>query len=147
MKVSTKQYKLSFKKIKNLFEILAMDNIPEVAPHKKKKKICFNLCNICQSYNSSLEIKKSILETCLVTLIDRCKKRKYCKDRKLTEFTDRIENISVVGIINENGFYHCECYETFWNLNEVKRAEKGFSLNNDKQSAQTMLDRNIRRQT
>ena len=95
-----------------------------------------------------MEIKKSILETCLVTLIDRCKKRKYCKDRKLKEFTDRIENISVVGIINENGFYHRECYKTFWNLNEVKRAEKRFScLNNNKQSAQTMLDRNIRRQT
>ena len=38
MKVSTKHYKLSFKKIKNLFEILAMDNIPEVTPHKKRRK-------------------------------------------------------------------------------------------------------------
>ena len=65
----------------------------------QKKKIYLNLCIICQSYNSSLEITNSILETYLVTLIDRCKKRKYYKDRKLTEFTDSIENISVVGII------------------------------------------------
>ena len=75
-----------------------MDNIPEVTPHTKKK-IYLNLCIICQSYNSSLKITKSILEIYLVTLIDRYKKRKYYKDRKLTEFTDSIENISVVGII------------------------------------------------
>ena len=47
----------------------------------------------------------------------------------------------MVDIIKQNGFYHRECYETFWNLNELKRAEKRFSsLNNDKQSAQTMLE-------
>ena len=100
-----------------------------------------NFCIICQSYNSSLEITKSILEKSLVTLIDRCKKRRYYKDRKLTEFTDRIENISVVDIIKQNEFYHRECYKTFWNLNEVKIAEKRFSgLNNDKKSAQIMLE-------
>ena len=87
-----------------------------------------------------MEITKNILETSLVTLIDRCKKRRYYKDSKVTEFTDRIENISVVDIIKQNGFYHRECYRTFSILNEVKRAEKRFnSLNNDKQSAQTML--------
>ena len=78
---------------------LAMVNIPEITPHRKKKKNYFNFCIICQSYNLSSEITKSILETSLVTLIDRCKKRRYYKDRKLTEFTDRIENISVVDII------------------------------------------------
>ena len=93
-----------------------------------------------------MEITKNILETSLVTLIDRCKKRRYYKDRKLKEFTDRIENISVVDIIKQNGFYHRECYKTFSNLNEVKRTEKRFnSLNNDKQSAQTMLDRKVGR--
>ena len=98
---------------------------------------------ICQSYNSSLEITKGILETSLVTLIDWCKKRIYYKDRKLTEFTDRIENISVVDIVKQNGFYHRKCYQTFWNLNEVKRTEKHFNcLNNDKQYVQ-MLDRNV----
>ena len=51
-----------------------------------------NFCIICQSYNSSLEITKSILETCSVTLIDQCKKHKYYKYRKLTEFTDRIDS-------------------------------------------------------
>ena len=62
------------------------------------------------------------------------------------EFTDRIENTSVVDIIKQNGFYHRECYKTFSNLNEVKRAEKRFnSLNNDKQSAQIMLDRKVSR--
>ena len=75
---------------------------------------------ICQSYNSSLEITKSILETSLVTLSDRCKKHRYYKDRKLTEFTDRIENISVVDVIKDNGFCHRECCKTFENLNEVK---------------------------
>ena len=58
------------------------------------------------------------------------------------EFTDKIENISVVDIIKQNLFYHRECYKTFSSLNEVRRAEKCFnSLNNDKQSAQAMLDR------
>ena len=93
-----------------------------------------------------MEITKNILETSLVTLIDRCKKRRYYKGSKVTEFTDRIENISVVDIIKQNGFYHRECYKTFSNLNEVKRTEKRFnSLNNDKQSAQTMLDRKVGR--
>ena len=93
-----------------------------------------------------MEITKNILETSLVTLIDRCKKRRYYKGSKVTEFTDRIENISVVDIIKQNGFYHRECYKTFSNLNEVKRTEKCFnSLNNDKQSAQTMLDRKVGR--
>ena len=123
-----------------------MGRILEVTPHKKKKKIDLNLCIICQSHNSSLEITKNILETSLVTLIDRCKKRRYYKGSKVTEFTDRIENISVVDIITQNGFYHRECYKTFSNLNEVKRTEKRFnSLNNDKQSAQTMLDRKVGR--
>ena len=63
-----------------------MDNIPEVKPHKNKKKISFNLSIICQRYNSSLEITKSILETFLVTLIDRCKKHRSYKDSK----TDRL---------------------------------------------------------
>ena len=35
------------------------------------------------------------------------------KDSKLTEFTDRIENISVVDIIKQNGSYHRECCKTF----------------------------------
>ena len=83
-----------------------------------------NFCIICQSYNSSLEITKGILETSLVTLIDQCKKHRYYKDRKLTEFTDSIENISVADIIKQNVFYHGEYYKTFWDLNEVKRAEK-----------------------
>ena len=104
-----------------------MDRIPEVTPHKKKKKIDQNLCIICQSHNSSLEITKNILETFLVTLIDRYKKRRYYKDSKVTEFTDRIENISVVDTIKQNGFYHRECYKTFSNLNEVKRTEKRFN--------------------
>ena len=82
-----------------------------------------------------MEITKNTLETSLVTLIDRCKERRY-KDGKVTELTDRIENISVVDIIKQNGFYHRERYKTFSNLNEVKRVEKCFkSLNNDKQSA------------
>ena len=62
------------------------------------------------------------------------------------EFTDRTEHVSVVDIIKQNGFHHSECYQTFSNLNEVKRAEKCLSsLNNDKQSAQTMLDRKVGR--
>ena len=62
------------------------------------------------------------------------------------EFTDRTENVSVVDIIKQNGFHHSECYQTFSNLNEVTRAEKCLSsLNNDKQSAQTMLDRKVGR--
>ena len=110
---------------------------------QKKKKIYFNWCIICQSYNSSLEITKSILQTSLVTLIDRCKKHSYYKHRK---FTGRIENFSVFDIIKQIGFYHRECYKTFRNLNEVKKPEKLFNgLNNDKQSAQIMLDRKFGR--
>ena len=89
---------------------------------RKQSQIYFNSSIICQSYNSSLNIAKSILETYWVTLIDRCKKQRYYKDRKLTEFTDRIGNISMVDIIKQNEFYHRGCYKTFWNLNEVKRA-------------------------
>ena len=93
-----------------------------------------------------MEITKNILETSLLTLTDRCKKRRYYKDSRVTEFTDRIENISVVDIIKQNGLYHRECYKTFSISNEVKRAEKRFnSLNNDKQSAQTMLDSKVGR--
>ena len=105
-----------------------------------------NLRIICQSHNSSLEITKNFLETSLVTLIDRCKKRRYYKDSKVMEFTDKIENISVVDIIKQSLFDHRECYKTFSNLNEVKRAEKCFNgLNNDKQSAESMLDRKFGR--
>ena len=46
-----------------MFEILAMDNIPEVTPHKKKKKNYFNFCIIYQSYNSRLEITKSAFKS------------------------------------------------------------------------------------
>ena len=61
------------------------------------------MCIVCQKHNSSLEITKSILETSLVTLIDRRKKHRYYKDSKVAEFTDRIENISMVDIIKQNG--------------------------------------------
>ena len=72
--------------------------------------------------------------------------KKSYKDKKLTEFIDRIGNISVVDIIKQNGFYHRECCKTFSNLNEVKRAGKRFNgLNYDKRPAQIMLDRNVRR--
>ena len=51
----------------------------------------------------------------------------------------------MVDIIEQKRFYHRECCKTFWNLNEVKRAEKRFSgLYNYKQSGQIMLDRNVR---
>ena len=84
------------------------------------------------------------METFLDTLIYRCKKRRYYKDSKVTEFTDRIENISGVDIIKQNGFYRRECYKIFSNLHEVNRAEKGFnSLYNDKKSAQIMLHRKV----
>ena len=77
-----------------------MDNIPEVTPHKKKFPL---------TYAWSVKV-----------LSDRCKKHRYYKDRKLTEFTDRIENISVVDVIKHIGFCHRECCKTFGNLNEVK---------------------------
>ena len=133
-------------KNKFFFEIFSYGQHSWSNTSQKKTKIDFNLCIICQSHKSGLEIKKNILETSLVTLIDRRKKRRYYKDSKVTEFTDRIENISVVGIIKQNWFYHRECYKTFSNLNEVKRAEKRFnSLKNDKQSAQIILDRKVGR--
>ena len=48
--------------------------------------------------------------------------------------------------VKQNGFYHRECYKTFSNLNEVERAGKPFnSSNNDKRSAQIMLDRKVGR--
>ena len=43
------------------------------------------------------------------------------------EFTDVIENMSVVDIRKQNGFYRHECYKTFPSLNEIKRAEKLFN--------------------
>ena len=76
--------------LKSNLNVLAMENIPEITPHKKKKKIDFNLCMICQSHNSSLEITKNVLEISLVTLIDRCKKRRYYKDSKVTEFIEKL---------------------------------------------------------
>ena len=80
-----------------------------------------------------MEITNNILETSLVILINRCKKRRYYKDSRVPELTDKIENTSVVDIINQNGFYYRQCYKTFSHLNGVKRAEKHFnSLNNDK---------------
>ena len=43
------------------------------------------------------------------------------------EFTDVIENMSVVDIRKRNGFCRHECYKTFSSLNELKRAEKLFN--------------------
>ena len=71
-----------------------MDNIPEVTPHEKKKKIHFNLRIIRQSHNSSLEITKNILETSSVTLIDRCKKHRYYKDSKLLNLLTELKILS-----------------------------------------------------
>ena len=34
--------------LKSNLNVLAMENIPEITPHKKKKKIDLNLCMICQ---------------------------------------------------------------------------------------------------
>ena len=81
------------------------------------------MCIFCQGHNSILEITKNILETSLVTLTDQCKKRRYYKDSKVTEFTDGIGNISVFGIIKQNGFYQRECYKTLSSLNEVKELQ------------------------
>ena len=103
--------------------VWTFDILPEVTPYRKKKKIDLNLCIFCQSHNSSLEITKNILETSLVTLTDQCKKRRYYKDSKVTEFTDGIGNISVFGIIKQNGFYQRECYKTLSSLNEVKELQ------------------------
>ena len=91
-----------------------MDNIPKVTTKKRKKRkfpltFALSVKVIIQVWKS----QKSILETSLITLIDRCKKRRYYKDLKLTEYTDRIGNISVADIIKQNSFYHHECCKTF----------------------------------
>ena len=88
-----------------------MDNIHEITPHKKRKKIALTFALsvkvIIQVWKSQQVFQKYLQ---LLSLIDV---RNADKDRKLTEFTDRIENISVIDIIKQNGLYHRECCKTF----------------------------------
>ena len=88
-----------------------MDNIPEITPHKKRKKFTLTFALsfkvIIQVWKSQQVFQKYLQ---LLSLIDV---RNADKESKLTEFTDRIENISVVDIIKQNGSYHRECCKTF----------------------------------
>ena len=123
-----------------------MENIPEVTPLKRKKtNLDFRLCIICQKDEPSFEITKTVAVNSLETLILRCNKRAQCKDSKVFEFIDRIKEVTIIDILNNNGFYHRKCYKTYSNLNEVKRAEQRFKDLQGQSSSVPVLKRKVGR--
>ena len=95
-----------------------MDKTPSLIPKKKRKtEIDFKSCFICQKNSKSKIILKA------VTIKERYK----FKDVSVSQLVERLGDKNSQGIVNNNGFYHRQCYQDITNKETLKRAAKRFN--------------------
>ena len=105
-----------------------MDSVLEATPAKQRKIILdYNYCIICQQSQASKDVTRSISIEPIGSLLYSSRERDTFKDDKVFEFVGRTKNLTAQDIIYNTGFYHRECYKSFSNINELKRAEKRYN--------------------
>ena len=102
-----------------------MDKIPFLIHEKKRKiDIDFKLCFICQKYPKSKIIIKAATWESLDKALNNIKERFKSKDASVPQLVERLGDNNLQDIVNNNGFYHRQCYQDITNKETPKIAEK-----------------------
>ena len=103
-----------------------MDETPSLICKKKQKtEIDFYICLTCQK-NSKSEI---IVKAATIEYIDKglnnIKEHFRFKDVSMSQLLEQLGDKNSQDIVNNNGFYHCQCYPGYYKqkkrLKELKK--------------------------
>ena len=83
----------------------------------------FKLCFICQKNSKSKIIVKAATIESIDKVLNNIKERYKFKDVSLSQLLERLGDKNSQGIVNNNGFYHRQCYQdiTKKSLKETKK--------------------------
>ena len=105
-----------------------MDKTPPLIPKKKRKtEIDFNLCFICQKNSKSKIIVKAATIESIDKVLNNIKERYKFKDVSVLQLAELLGDKNLQDIVNNNGFYHRQCYQDITNKETLKKAEKRFN--------------------
>ena len=105
-----------------------MDKTPSLIPRKKRKtEIDFKLCFICQKNSKSKIIVKAATIESIDKVLNNIKEQYKFKDVSVSQLVERLGDKNSQDIVNNNGFYHRQCYQDITNKETLKRAEKRFN--------------------
>ena len=105
-----------------------MDETPSLIRKKKRKtEIDFKLCSICQKNSKSKIIVKAATIESIDKVLNNMKERFKFKGVPVSQLVERLGDKNSQDIVNNNGFYHGQCYQDITNKERLKRAEKRFN--------------------
>ena len=105
-----------------------MDETPSLIRKKKRKtEIDFKLCFICQKNSKSKIIVKAATIESIDKVLNNIKEHFKFKDVSVSQLVEYLGDKNSQDILNNNGFYHRQCYQDITNKEMLKGAEKKFN--------------------
>ena len=102
-----------------------MDKTLSLIPKKKQRtEIDFKLWFICQKNSKSKIIAKAATTESIDKVLNNIKERCKFKDASLSQLAEQLGDKNSQDIVNNNGFYHRQCYQDITNKETLKRVEK-----------------------
>ena len=103
---------------------LEPDETPSLIREKKRKtEIDFKLCFVQKNSKSKIHVKAATIES-IDKILNNIKERFKFKDVSVSQFVERLGDKNSQDIVNNNGFYHRQCYQDITNKETLKRVEK-----------------------
>ena len=103
------------------------EKVTSVTPWKKRKvNINLSHCIICQSSNKRKRCVETPLLEKMKRLIDICRERESYGDGTVKGFVERIKDMDVEELKENEAFYHKECYSKYANKEKLERAKKRY---------------------
>ena len=106
---------------------LIMDKTPSFIPKKKQKTgIDFKLCFFCQKNSKSKIIVKAATIKSIDKVLNNIEECYKYKNVFVSQLVERLGDKNSQDIVNNNGFYHRQCYQDITNKETLKTAKKRF---------------------
>ena len=102
-------------------------NTSLIRKKKRKIEIDFKLCFICQKNPKPKIIVKVASIESFDKVLNNTKKRFKSKDVSVSDLLERLGDNNLQDIVNNNGFYHRQCYQDITNKETRKRAVERFN--------------------
>ena len=114
-----------------------MNKTPSFIPKKKQKTVIdFKLCFVCQKNSKSKVIVKVATIKSIDKVLNNIEELYKYKNVFVSQLVERLGDKNSQDIVNNNGFYHRQCYQDITNKETLKTAEKRFNKAN--QSSNTI---------
>ena len=98
-----------------------------ICKKKRKTEIDFKLCSICQKNSKSKIIVKAATIESTDKVLNNIKEHFKFKDVSVSQLVERLGDKNSQDIVNNNRFYHHQCYQDITKKKTLKRAEKRFN--------------------